>query len=213
MSYENYIEAVNVAEKHFQKWAVSLIIGFIIIAIAFLCIAISSKMPFFKITLNVLVFIFAVFMVPYCLHYAHYMIEKIEARNTLATSQSKEWQVKEKGDLASLGNTTDTVMSGVFFLGIGKVSSNQERYYAFAKKTEHGIQIKRTDEAFEDILFSDIYIQEKAAESPHYVLEVDRYKDKRVEKVLGSYRNEKRRLTFIVPEKTIKQDFQVDATK
>ncbi|MBC1373796.1 hypothetical protein HB847_15700 [Listeria booriae] len=137
---------------------------------------------------------------------------KKEARHDLEASQSREWQIKEKGDLASLGTAKDNVMNGAFFLGIGQISSKQEPYYAFAKQTKRGLQVKRTDEEFRDIAFSDIYIQEKVTESPHYVLEVYTYSDKRVEDVLASpYHDEKERLTFVVPEKTVKRDFNVDA--
>ncbi|MBC1333469.1 hypothetical protein [Listeria booriae] len=214
MSYEKYIEVVDLAEKHLNTWFFWMGILTVIMVILILVIAFSSKMPFSQVTLPVLFVTVLMFMVPLFLQYFNYVSAKNEASNTLAASQSREWQVKEKGDLASLGNASDTVMSGVFFLGIGKVSSKQESYYAFAKKTDQGIQVKRTDEAFKTIRFSDIYIQEKAAESPHYALEVYRYKDKRVEKVIGSSPDdEKSRLIFVVPEKTVQQDFHVDATK
>ncbi|MBC1937801.1 hypothetical protein HCA69_15635 [Listeria grandensis] len=214
MSYEKYIEVVDAAEKHLNTWIFWTNILFVIMVILILIIAFSAKISFRQVTLPILIVTALTFMGPWFLQYFNYVNAKMEASNTLAASQSREWQVKEKGNLASLGNTSDTVMSGVFFLGIGKVSSKQESYYAFAKKTEQGIQVKRTDEVFKNIRFSDIYIQEKAAESPHYALEVYRYKDKRVENVIGSSPDdEKSRLISVVPEKTVQQDFHVDATK
>ncbi|MCD2208604.1 hypothetical protein [Listeria booriae] len=214
MSYEAYIEAVNVAEKQLNTWFYWLSIAFIIMACITFYFFVSTRISFSKFIVPVLMLIFLMCMVPYCLQYVVYVSAKIEASDKLAESQVREWQVKEKGDLVSLGNASDTTMSGVFFLGIGKVSSEQVNYYAFAQKTDQGIQVRRTNEAFKNIRFSDIYIQEKASESPHYALEVYRYKDKRVEKVIGSSpKDEKYRLIFVVPQKTVQQDFHVDVTK
>ncbi|WP_137657563.1 hypothetical protein [Listeria newyorkensis] len=213
MSYEKYQETVNVAEQHFNHWFLAMGILFVcVLVILLLCVVFSDfaleimgKAIIVMLALCVFVLFFTRFQV----------METIqEAKHDLESSQSKEWQIKEKGDLASLGTAKDTVMNGAFFLGIGQISSKQEPYYAFAKQTKRGLQVKRTDEEFRDIAFSDIYIQEKVTESPHYVLEVYTYSDKRVEAALSSpYKDDKERLTFVVPEKTVKRDFNVDAAK
>lgn len=213
MSYEKYQETVQAADQHYNDWFLIVSILFVcVLVILLLCVIFSDfaletmgKAICVTFALGVVILAFTAFQV---------METKKEARHDLEFSQSREWQIKEKGDLASLGTSKDTVMNGAFFLGIGQISSKQEPYYAFAKQTKRGLQVKRTDEEFRDIAFSDIYIQEKVTESPHYVLEVYKYSDKRVEDALASpYKDEKERLTFVVPEKTVTRDFNVNAAK
>lgn len=211
MSYEKYMDTVQATEQHFNHWFLIMGILFACVLVLSLICAVFSDFPL-EVMGKVIVATFMLCFVLLAFIGFQGMVTNQAAEHDLEDSQSRTWQIKEKGDLASLGTAKDTVMNGAFFLGIGQISSTQEPYYAFAKKTDRGLQVKRTDEEFRDIDFSDIYIQEKETESPHYILEVYRYSDTRVEKVLGGY-SKKERLTFVVPEKTVKRDFNVDAAK
>ncbi|MBC1490949.1 hypothetical protein HCI99_04795 [Listeria booriae] len=133
---------------------------------------------------------------------------RVELRNT----QQKEWFTEKKQTIVNLETDKSSKVKGTFFLGSGNISSDNEKFYVFAVKSQQGVQLKQTDEQFKDIKFSDIYIQEKAVEKPYYLLEKRRYKDKRVAKILNEsifIELEKERLTFVVPPNTIKSNFGI----
>ncbi|MBC2258901.1 hypothetical protein [Listeria booriae] len=135
-----------------------------------------------------------------------------DLQSELRHTQQKEWITEKKQTIVNLETDKSSKVKGSFFLGSGNISSDNEKYYVFAVKSQQGVQLKQTDEQFEGIKFSDIYIQEKAVEKPYYLLEKWGYKDKRVEKILNGpfdFDFVKERLTFVVPPNTIKSNFGI----
>lgn len=139
-------------------------------------------------------------------------VQFADLRLELRNEAQKEWTIEKKQIIVNLGTENASKLKGTFFLGSGSISSNNEKYYVFAVKSQQGVQLKQTDKQFKDIAFSDIYIQEKAVEKPYYLLEKMKYKDKRVAEILNKssfFEDEKERLTFVVPPNTIKSIFDI----